>query len=126
MSKVVKYYYSNPLMKGVITSNPILDKFVISKVRQGKRYTIAAVYNDDDCTIKFGLATCQPCDNFCKRIGREIAERNALENPFYVIENFSGRRNDYADQVMAIMIEKEACLLKKDNPGLFNQNNFVN
>ena len=71
------------------------------------------------------LLVCQPVDNFNKAIGRKIAERNALENPFHVIENFGGRRNDYADEVMSIMIEKEKNLLKRHNPKLFNSNYFV-
>lgn len=126
MSKVVKYYYSSPVVKATIAINPILNKTVIGKVYQGRRYTIAAVFDDEDKTIKFGLAICQPVDNFCKAVGREIAEKNAIENPFHVIENFSGRRNDYADEVMQIMTEKEFKLIKRDNPNLFNSEYFVN
>lgn len=126
MSKVVKYYYSSPVIKATISTNPILNKTVISKVHQGKRYTIAAVYDDEDKTIKFGLATCQPVDNFCKAVGREIAEKNAIEKPFYTIEDFNGRRNDYADKVMQIMTETESKLVKRDNPNLFNPKYFIN
>lgn len=125
MSKVVKYYYSSPVMKGTITINPILNKTVINQVRQGKRYTIAAVFDDEDKTIKFGLATCLPIDNFCKATGRAIAEKNAIEKPFHVINDFNGYRNDYADEVMEIMITKESKLLKKDNPGIFNPEYFI-
>lgn len=125
MSKVVKYYYSSPVMKGTITINPILNKTVINQVRQGKRYTIAAVFDDEDKTIKFGLATCLPIDNFCKATGRVIAEKNAIEKPFHVINDFNGYRNDYADEVMEIMITKESKLLKKDNPGIFNPEYFI-
>ena len=126
MSIVVKYFYSSPVIKGTIAVNPILNKTVISNVHQSKRYTIAAVFDDENNTIKFGLATCQPVDNFCKATGRQIAERNAIEKPFYVIENFNGRRNDYADEVMEIMLEKESKLLKRDNPNLFNPEYFIN
>lgn len=125
MSKVVKYYYSSPVIKATIAVNPILSKTVIGKPYQSKRYTIAAVFNDESCTIKFGLATCQPVDNFCKKTGRKIAEENAEEKPFHVIENFSGRRNDYADEVMKVMLEKEHKLLKRDNPNLFNPEYFI-
>lgn len=125
MSKVTKYYYTSPIFIGTITNNPLLDKTVVSKIRHGRRYTIAAVYDDDDQTIKFGLATCQPIDNFCKETGRKIAEKNAMENPFYVITGFTGRRNDFADEVMRIMTEKESYLLKKDNPNFFNPECFI-
>lgn len=126
MSKVVKYYYSSPVHKATISINPILNKTVISNVCQGRRYTIAAVFDDEDRTIKFGLATCLPPDNFCKTTGRKIAERNAIEKPFHVIENFTGRRNDYANEVMRIMTETEVKLLKRGNPNLFNPEYFIN
>lgn len=126
MSKVVKYYYSSPVVKASIAINPILNKTVISKIHQGKRYTMAAVYDDETHTIKFGLAVCQPVDNFCKAIGRLVAERKANTSPFYVINDFNGRRNDYADEVMKIMTSKEIELMKRDNPNLFNSECFVN
>lgn len=126
MSKVVKYYYSRPVYKATIAMNPIVDKTVISNVRQGKRYTIAVVYDDENKIIKFGLATCLPVDNFCKATGREIAERNAIEKPFHTITDFSGRRNDYADEVMDIIKETELKLLKRNNPNLFNPDCFIN
>lgn len=65
-------------------------------------------------------------DNFCKAVGREIAEKNAIEKPFYTIEDFNGRRNDYADKVMQIMTETESKLVKRDNPNLFNPKYFIN
>lgn len=126
MSKVVKYYYSRPIYKATITMNPIVDKTVISNVRQSKRYTIAVVYDDEDRTIKFGLATCLPSDNFCKAIGRDIAQNNAIKNPFHTIIDFSGRRNKYADKVMDIVKKMELKLLKRDNPNLFNPDCFIN
>lgn len=126
MSKVVKYYYSSPVVKATIAINPILNKTVISKVRQSKRYTMAAVYDDEAKTIKFGLAICQEIDNFCKATGRSIAEHRAETNPFYVIKDFNGIRNDYADEVMRIMTEKEIELMKRDNPNLFNAECFIN
>ena len=67
MSKYVKYYYSDPVHFGDLAYNPVLDKTVVSKIRFGKRYTMAIVYDDDSQTIKFGLATCMPVDNFDKK-----------------------------------------------------------
>lgn len=125
MSKVVKYYYTSPILKATISINPILNKTVISNPKQGKRYTIAAIFDDEEKTIKFGLATCQPIDNFCKATGRQIAVHNANNRPFHIIENFTGRRNDFADEVMKVMADKEVKLLKHDNPNLFNVNCFV-
>lgn len=125
MSKVVKYYYTSPVATATIANNPILDKTVLSNITYERRYTIAAVYDDDDHTIKFGLSVCMPQDNFCKAIGRKISESNALNKPFCVIKDFNGRRNDYADKVIQIMLNTEKKLLKRIRPNLFNSKNFI-
>ena len=83
------------------------------------------IYDDDSSSIRFGIATCMPVDNFDKKIGRAIAEKNAMENPFHIIENFSGRRNDYADEAMGICLAKEQELLMRDYPWIFNEENFI-
>jgi hypothetical protein len=74
---------------------------------------MAAVYDDESHTIKLGLSACRPQDNFDKSIGRKIAEKNAEEKPFAIINDFNGRRNDYADQVMMLFQNKEEHLLYK-------------
>lgn len=125
MSRVVKYYYSSPVYLADLANNPLMDKAVVSHIRQAKRFTMAIVYDDDSQTIKFGLSICMPNDNFNKKIGREIAERNAESCPFHIITNFSGRRNDYADQAIQICIDKETALLKKDYPWIFNEENYI-
>ena len=125
MSRVVKYYYSSPVYLADLANNPLMDKTVVSHIRQAKRFTMAMVYDDDSQTIKFGLSICMPNDNFNKKIGREIAERNAESYPFHIITNFSGRRNDYADQAIQICIDKETALLKKDYPWIFNEENYI-
>lgn len=125
MNRVIKYYYSTPVYFADLANNPIAEKTVVSHIRQGKRYTMAMIYDDDSQTISFGLATCMPSDNFCKKVGREIAERNAIEKPFHVIKNFSGRRNDYADEAIQICLDKERTLHKKDYPWIFNEECFI-
>lgn len=130
MSKVIKYYYSKPIIKGTIAIkdniiNPWFLKTSNNNIKYGRRYTIATVYDDDSHTIKFGLAICQPVDNFCKAIGRKISEQNAINNPFYIIENFTGRRNDFADEVMEIIKDKETELLKNEYHDLFNPFQFL-
>ena len=114
MSKVVKYYYSRPID---VEINFICDgKKAGCVVGQTKRYAMAAIYDEDNRTIKLGVSTCMPTDNFCKAVGREIAAHNAETNPFYVIKDFNGRRNDYADEVLTRFIEKEKKLRYKDLP----------
>ena len=120
--KTVKYYYTTPLItfSGIYLKDYPQAVIAESKIKPGIRYTFAAVYDEDSKTIKFGMAKCNPEDKFVKAIGREIAEKHAETNPFYVIENFSGIRNDYADEVMEVMLKQEAKLLKRDYPGCFN------
>lgn len=122
---MIKYYYSKPIEFFTCVHNSVLEKVIVGKRVLGKRYTFAAFYDDDSKSIKFGKSVCSPNDNFCKKTGREIAAMNAKNNPFYVIENFNGIRNDYADEVMEIFIETEKELLKKEYPFMFNQENFV-
>lgn len=126
MSKTIKYYYTRPIDVNVVFRNPILNKTISFKVCRGRRYTIAVVYDDDDRTIKFGLATCNPSDNFCKKVGQNISIARAFTEPFSIIKNFNGRRNDYADLVMKIIKNKELVLLKKDYPNMFNPKCFIN
>lgn len=125
MSKVVKYFYTSPIYKLETAGCKHLNKMAAYNLRMGKRYTFAAIYDDESKTIKFGKACCQSVDNFCKKIGREIATANAESKPWHIIENFEGRRNDYADEVMRVMIDEEIKLLRKDNPQLFNPKNSI-
>lgn len=121
---VTKYYYTSPVYLGLVGENH-LGQTAVWNEHLGKRFTMAVVYDDDSHSIKFGLATCLPVDNFCKATGRKIAYENALNKPFHVISDFNGKRNDYADHVMEILIAKENNLLKKNYPYLYNQDNIV-
>lgn len=126
MNNVVKYYYSEPNFAEKMVYNPYANVISVIESKPLRRYTMAVVYDEDDSTIKFGLAICMPNDNFCKKVGQEIAKRNAMEKPFYTINDFNGRRNDYADDVMQIFKEKEQALYKKHYPQIFNPDNFLN
>lgn len=92
----VKFFYTGDVYKFELLTNEDCSH---SKLKQnpirGKKYTIAVVYDDVEHTIKFGLASCLPSDNFVKRIGRAIAEKNAYNNPIFKITNFNGKRSEY-------------------------------
>lgn len=105
----VKYYYSKPQFVGRIFTNSYGDSY-ISSMKPMRRYTMAAIYDEDHHEIRIGVSICQPMDNFSKKIGRELAYENALNKPFHIISNFSGRRNDYVDQIYEIMQSKELSL----------------
>ena len=123
MNNVVKYYYSEPLYQDVFVYNPYLDCMMVTDSKPLRRYTMAVVYDESDHTIKFGVSICMPNDNFCKKVGQEIAYQNAMTKPFYQINDFNGIRNDYADDVMQIVYDKEVELCKKHYPAMFNVKN---
>lgn len=125
MNNVIKYYYSQPLSETTMTTNPYNGQIVLMNEKPLRRYTMAVIYDDSDSTIKFGLSICMPNDNFNKSVGQTLAVMNAKNKPFYVINNFNGRRNDYADQVMGILKDKERNLLRKHYPQLFNEKNYM-
>ena len=108
---VTKYYYSKPVMIGTIITNEFKARW--KELKNGRRYTMAAVYNEDDGTIKLGVSICQEIDNFNKVIGKQLAFENAITKPFHVISDFDGVRNKYADKVMELFIDKEKSLNKK-------------
>ncbi len=124
MSKVAKFYHTQPEFVSC-AFNPIFNRVFTRKVKISTHYTFAAVYDDESQQIRFGMAKCNVKDNFCKAIEREIATRNADDRPFYVINNFNGRRNDYADQVMKIMKDTEVKCLKREYPAFFNELNII-
>lgn len=86
--KKARFYYPAPVLfvDGVIFpyTNAIIPT---PKKTHGKRYTMVSVYNDEDDSIRFGVATCCPEDKFEKAIGRKIALENAESNPFLIIDN---------------------------------------
>jgi hypothetical protein len=41
-------------------------------------YTVAQIFSDEGNLIGYGAAVCSPQDNFCKRVGRKIAEQRAV------------------------------------------------
>lgn len=51
----------------------------------GRRFTIAAKKIDAN-TVQFGLAICNQRDNFCRKIGRRIAEGRAVVRPVQILE----------------------------------------
>lgn len=113
----IKYFYSRPIEGKILIKNPITEEtHMWNSSKFFRRFTMCAVYDDESKTISFGVAICDETDQFNKRIGQSIAVRRAMSTPFYVIENFNGKRNDYADEVRSRFISMEKKLLKKYYP----------
>lgn len=113
MSKVVKFYYTRPLSFLEVAIVPIRETVAVpqQKTRMSEQYTIAAVYDEEAKTIKFGLATCVPTDHFVKKIGREIAEKRAETEPFFEVKDFDGTFADFRHLVIEVGTNKEEELL---------------
>lgn len=60
--------------------------FVHSTTKSGRRFTVAAVQSDDQDKARIGLAICNPCDQFCKKIGRTIALGRAKKQPEEIVD----------------------------------------
>jgi len=57
--------------------------FIHSKTKSGKRFTAAGNYIGNK--IEIGYALCGNKDQFCKKIGRDIAEGRAKKKPMDLI-----------------------------------------
>lgn len=113
MSKVVKFYYTRPLSFLQVAVIPIRETVAVpvQKTCLSERHTIAAVYDEEAKTIKFGLATCNPIDHFVKEVGRTLAQKRAEESPFFVVTDFEGTFEDFRHLVIEVGTNKEEELL---------------
>lgn len=102
MKETVKYYYTKPITF-YSSSMFILDgveQISMRKVKQeGKRMTLAGIWNEDTGEVRFGMSICHEKDKFKKKTGQQIAEKNARENPILIISHFSGDFKDYLNLV---------------------------
>lgn len=98
MSKVVKFYYTRPLSFLEVAIVPIRETVAVpqQKTRMSERYTIAAIYDEEAKTIKFG---------------REIAEKRAETEPFFEVKDFDGTFADFRRLVIEVGTNKEEELL---------------
>ena len=51
----------------------------------GKRYTLSAIIFISKNITKFGWALCSLADNFCKKTGRNIANRRAIHDEHMIL-----------------------------------------
>lgn len=101
--EVVKYYYTKPiyLYRGAFLHIDGNREVSIpkQKFKEGKRMTMAAIWNEDTGEIRFGIAVCHESDRFVKKIGQQLAEKSARENPVMIISHFSGEFKDFLNLV---------------------------
>lgn len=89
----VRYYYSQPLYQAlvVLRSNhrgefdpEKIIAYSKESMREVPRITVCAVLDTETNMMSFGYARCNPNDNFCRAIGREISYKRAKEDPVFV------------------------------------------
>lgn len=97
--KKVKYYYTNATQLRrlpVLTNDSGEVLFIFDKkpaiVEKLPRVTVASVYDTETNVLAFGYAVCSPKDQFCKKTGREIAYKRALEKPYKQLVGFKRTR----------------------------------
>lgn len=89
----IRFYYSRPMYtvsvvalsnhRGEFAPDKVIA-FSKSSMKEVPRITVCAVLDLDTWEMSFGVARCNPGDNFCRRTGREVALKNAKENPILV------------------------------------------
>lgn len=101
--EVVKYYYTKPIFifKGAFIRIDGRDEVSIpkQKYKEGKRMTMAAIWDEDTNQVRFGISVCHETDRFEKKIGQQLAEKCARENPIMIVSHFSGNFKDYLNLV---------------------------
>jgi len=101
--ETVKYYYSKPIFvfKGAFLRIDGEDEVSIpkQKYKEGKRMTMAGIWNEDTGEVRFGLSVCHESDKFVKKVGQKLAEKNARENPIMIVSHFSGNFKDYLNLI---------------------------
>lgn len=122
--KKVKYYYSAPAhlvtLPALTDDNGnvlyVYDK-ISAKVKRFPRITVASVYDPDNNVMKFGAAVCSPRDLFVKKIGRDLAEERANNNPEITITGINRKKireaskkyaNDLIEKYLAKYVSTKA------------------
>lgn len=88
----VRFYYGMPLVdvKVRMVEGPEFDPYNVigyfsNTQTRCPRVTIAALYDEKESTLRFGVTLCSAKDRFIKKTGREIALERAKNNPIKVI-----------------------------------------
>lgn len=121
--EAVKFYYSKPIEFFKSARIKVDGRYYVcdrqTASTTGKRMTMAAIFDQDAKTIRFGLAICHEQDRFVKKIGQELAIKSAREKPIMIITEYKGNFKDFLDLVREVGKMEEKRFLKK------NYKNFV-
>lgn len=87
----VKFYFSKDFKLANMevflgTNNTVIATGnIVSKLRRIPRITICSIFDPDKKTLTFGVSRCSAKDTFVKAIGRELAFKRTVTEPYKVI-----------------------------------------
>ena len=89
--KVIKYFYTEPLF--MVKESTIVNRYGDEYYRQitkdvlteFPRLTVCGIFDSETMKMNIGIAKCSSEDKFVKKIGREIAQDKAENNPTIIL-----------------------------------------
>lgn len=82
--EVVRNYYSTPITFAQVAFIPQMGGAAAIDPRsykQSERVTVSAIWNKKTAMVKFGSTVCSLQDRFERKVGREIAQKRAKNDP---------------------------------------------
>lgn len=104
--KIYRFHYGDPIYKE--TRITATRAYTIKQKFMGQ-IVVAGIYDVETTTLQVGYARCHPDDNYSKRIGKDLALKNA-ENSKTI---FPCRRNEVAETLATYLNDLEIKYLKR-------------
>lgn len=106
-----------------------MSDFLKHKVKNNPKdigFTVAASYNQEETSLKFGVAKCCKHDAFTKKIGRDIAKKRLETRPTFSIhiyeeDNIREKFNNTCEE-LATLLKRVNIKELKELKALKNQN----
>ena len=104
--KIYRFHYGDPIYKE--TRITATRAYTIKQKFMGQ-IVVAGIYDTETTTLQVGYARCHPDDNYSKRVGKELALRNA-ENSKII---FPCKREEVAQTLAEYLNDLEHKYLKR-------------
>ena len=109
----VKFYFSNDFklanMKVLLGTNNtvVATGNLVGRFTRIPRVTICGIFDPTKKTITFGVTRCSIKDTFVKAIGRELAYKRAITEPYKIVSVSNNKRISEVFINTCLEIEKE-------------------
>ena len=104
--KIYRFHYGAPIYKEIKILTT--QTYAIKRKFMGQ-IVVAGIYDDETATLQVGYARCHPDDNYSKRIGKNLALKNAENNKTI----FHCRRNEVAETLAIYLNDLQIKYLKR-------------